>query len=35
MGGVSMVAVYMGLIYVLGIVIAPFMPETKGKPIPT
>jgi MFS family permease len=34
MGGVSMVAVYMGLIYVLGIVIAPFMPETKGKPIP-
>jgi MFS family permease len=35
LGGVSMVAVYFGLIYILGIVVAPFVPETVGKPIPT
>jgi hypothetical protein len=30
-----MVAVYFGLIYILGIVVSPFVPETVGKPIPT
>jgi MFS family permease len=34
LGGVSMVAIYIGLIYILGIVVAPFVPETRGKPIP-
>lgn len=35
MGGVSMVAIYLGLIYILGAVVAPFVPETRGKPIPS
>ena len=33
-GGVSMVALYLGSIYLLGLVVAPFVPETRGKPLP-
>ena len=32
--GVSMVALYLGSIYLLGLVVAPFVPETRGKPLP-
>jgi MFS family permease len=32
--GVSMVAIYLGSIYLLGLVVAPFVPETRGKPLP-
>ncbi len=34
LGGVSMVAIYLGSIYILGLVVAPFVPETRGKPLP-
>ncbi|MGA8049033.1 MAG: MFS transporter [Burkholderiales bacterium] len=34
LGGVSMVAMYLGSIYLLGLVVAPFVPETRGKPLP-
>ncbi len=33
-GGVSSTAVTIALIYVLGILVSPFVPETRGKPIP-
>jgi MFS family permease len=33
-GGVSNVAVTFSLIYILGFVLVPFLPETKGKPLP-
>lgn len=32
--GVSMVAIYLGSIYLLGLAVAPFVPETRGKPLP-
>jgi MFS family permease len=34
LGGVSKVAIYFSLIYVLGLIIAPFMPETRGHNLP-
>ena len=34
LGGVSNVAVTFSLIYILGFVLVPFLPETKGKPLP-
>jgi MFS family permease len=34
LGGVSRVAIYFGFIYVLGLIIAPFMPETRGRSLP-
>jgi MFS family permease len=34
-GGVSNVAVTFSLIYILGFVLVPFLPETAGKPLPT
>lgn len=33
-GGVSQAAVYMGAAYLLGLVMLPFLPETKGEPLP-
>jgi hypothetical protein len=33
-GGVSNVAVAFSFIYILGFVLVPFLPETKGKPLP-
>lgn len=33
-GGVSRAAVYMGAAYLLGLVMLPFLPETKGEPLP-
>jgi MFS family permease len=35
LNGVSMVAIYLGSIYLLGLVVAPFVPETRGKPLPS
>lgn len=35
LGGVSNVAVTFSLIYILGFVLVPFLPETVGKPLPT
>jgi len=35
LGGVSNVAVTFSLIYILGFVLVPFLPETAGKPLPT
>jgi MFS family permease len=34
LNGVSMVAIYLGSIYLLGLAVAPFVPETRGKPLP-
>ena len=34
LGGVSNVAVTFSFIYILGFVVVPFLPETKGKPLP-
>jgi MFS family permease len=34
LGGVSNVAVTFSIIYILGFVLVPFLPETKGKPLP-
>jgi MFS family permease len=34
LGGVSNVAVTFSFIYILGFVLVPFLPETKGKPLP-
>jgi len=33
-GGISKMAVAFSLIYVLGFLVVPFLPETKGKPLP-
>jgi MFS family permease len=33
-GGIPKAAVAFGFIYVLGLVVAPFMPETRGQPLP-
>ena len=33
-GGISSAAVSIALIYILGIVVSPFVPETRGRPIP-
>jgi MFS family permease len=35
LGGFSKVAVAFSFIYILGFVVVPFLPETKGKPLPT
>ena len=35
LGGVSNVAVTFSLIYILGFILVPFLPETLGKPLPT
>ncbi|MDA8107236.1 MAG: MFS transporter [Betaproteobacteria bacterium] len=32
--GVSSVAVALGMIYILGLLVAPFVPETRGRPLP-
>jgi MFS family permease len=34
LGGYGWAATYVGLFFVLGLVAAPFLPETKGKPLP-
>lgn len=34
LGGVSTVAVSIGMIYIIGLLVAPFVPETRGKPLP-
>lgn len=34
LGGIAHVALYFSVVYVLGLVVAPFMPETKGAPLP-
>jgi len=34
LGGYSKAATIIGLFYVLGLIAAPFLPETKGKPLP-
>jgi MFS family permease len=34
LGGVSNVAVTFSFIYILGFILVPFLPETKGKPLP-
>lgn len=34
LGGYGIAATTVGLIYVLGLVVAPFCPETKGRPLP-
>jgi MFS family permease len=34
LGGVSNVAVTFSLIYILGFVLVPFLPETRGRPLP-
>jgi MFS family permease len=34
-GGYGQAAMVLASIYILGIVVAPFLPETKGKPLPT
>jgi hypothetical protein len=34
-GGVSQAAVYMGSVYILGIIMLPFLHETKNEPLPT
>jgi hypothetical protein len=33
-GGFSKTAVAFSLIYILGFVVVPFLPETKGQPLP-
>ena len=33
-GGISKAAVAFGFVYVLGLAVAPFMPETRGQPLP-
>ena len=33
-GGFGWAATYVGLFFILGVVAAPFLPETKGKPLP-
>ena len=33
-GGFGMAATIVGLFFILGVVAAPFLPETKGKPLP-
>lgn len=34
LGGIAHVALYFSIVYVLGLVVAPFMPETAGAPLP-
>ena len=34
LGGYGWAATYVGLFFILGLVAAPFLPETKGKPLP-
>jgi MFS family permease len=34
-GGFSKMAVAFSFIYILGFVVVPFLPETKGRPLPT
>ena len=34
-GGVPQAAVYMGSVYILGILMLPFLHETKNEPLPT
>ena len=34
LGGFGWAATYVGLFFILGVVAAPFLPETKGKPLP-
>jgi hypothetical protein len=34
LGGYSKAATIIGLFYVLGVIAAPFLPETKGTPLP-
>ena len=34
LGGYGWAATYVGLFFVLGVVLAPFLPETRGKPLP-
>jgi len=34
LGGVSYAALYMGTAYLLGIIMLPFLPETKDEPLP-
>jgi len=34
LGGYSNAAPLIGLFFILGVIAAPFLPETKGKPLP-
>jgi len=34
LGGYGWAATYVGLFFLLGVLAAPFLPETKGKPLP-
>jgi hypothetical protein len=34
LGGYGTAATVVGLIYILGLVVAPFCPETRGRPLP-
>jgi hypothetical protein len=34
LGGYGKAATIIGLFYILGLVAAPFLPETRGKPLP-
>src|SRR5262249_12839702 len=34
LGGDGWAATYVGLLFLLGVLAAPFLPETKGKPLP-
>ena len=34
LGGYGYAATIVGLFYILGLVAAPFLPETKGRPLP-
>jgi hypothetical protein len=34
LGGYGWAATYVGLLFLLGVLAAPFLPETKGKPLP-
>jgi MFS family permease len=34
LGGYGWAATYVGLFFIVGVVVAPFLPETRGKPLP-
>jgi hypothetical protein len=33
-GGIAPAAMWMGSVYVLGLIVVPFLRETKGRPLP-
>jgi MFS family permease len=34
LGGIGVAATIVGMFYLLGLIAAPFLPETRGKPLP-